>query len=43
MKEKIQEIFNKKWEPLLENYKNIEDGNYPGLAFTDKNLMDITY
>lgn len=41
MKEKIQEILNKKWEPLLENYKNIEDGNYPEiyiLAFTDKNL-----
>ncbi|MDT0646948.1 hypothetical protein RM545_09615 [Zunongwangia sp. F260] len=41
MKEKIQEILNKKWEPLLENYKNIEDGNYPGiylLAFTHKDL-----
>lgn len=41
MEEKIQEILNKKWKPLLENYKDIEDGNYPGiylLAFTDKNL-----
>ena len=41
MKEKIQEILNKKWKPLLESYKNIEDGNYPGiylLAFTDKDL-----
>lgn len=41
MKEKIQEILNKKWQPLLENYKKIEDGNYPGiylLAYTNKNL-----
>jgi hypothetical protein len=41
MEENIQKILNKKWKPLLENYKNIEDGNYPGiylLAFTDKNL-----
>jgi len=41
MEEKIQKILNKKWKPLLENYKDIEDGNYPGiylLAFTDKNL-----
>ena len=41
MEEKIQQILNKKWKPLLENSKNIEDGNYPGiylLAFTDKNL-----
>ena len=41
MKEAIQEILNKSWKPLLENYQNIENGNYPGiylLAFTDKNL-----
>ena len=41
MEEEIQFILNKKWKPLLESFKNIEDGNYPGiylLAFTDKNL-----
>jgi len=41
MEEQIQEILNKKWRPLLESYKNIEDGNYPGiylLAFTERNL-----
>lgn len=45
MKEEIQQILNKKWKPLLENSKNIEDGNYPGiylLAFTDKNLEGET-
>ena len=41
MEEKIQHILGKKWKPLLENCKNIEDGNYPGiylLAFSDRNL-----
>ncbi|PVX47503.1 hypothetical protein C8C85_3446 [Flavobacterium sp. 103] len=41
MEEKIQQILGKKWKPLLENCKNIEDGNYPGiylLAFSDRNL-----
>jgi hypothetical protein len=41
MEEEIQQILSKKWKPLLENCKNIEDGNYPGiylLAFTDRNL-----
>lgn len=41
MDNEIQLLLNKKWKPLLENIKNIEDGNYPGiylLAFTDKNL-----
>lgn len=41
MEEYIRKILNKKWKPLIENYKNIEDGNYPGiylLAFTDKNI-----
>ena len=41
MEKEIQQILNKKWQPLLENHKNIEDGDYPGiylLAFTDKNL-----
>ncbi|MBZ9728447.1 hypothetical protein LB467_02005 [Salegentibacter sp. JZCK2] len=45
MTDKIQKILNKKWEPLFGNYKNIEDGNYPGnylLAFTDKNLNGQT-
>lgn len=41
MEEKIQQILGKKWKPLLENCKNIEEGNYPGiylLAFSDRNL-----
>lgn len=41
MEKEIQQILNKKWKPLLEHYKNIEDGYYPGiylLAFTDKKL-----
>jgi hypothetical protein len=41
MVEEIQQILSKKWKPLLENSKNIEDGNYPGiylLAFSDRNL-----
>lgn len=41
MEEEIQLILSKKWKPLLENSKNIEYGNYPGiylLAFTDRNL-----
>lgn len=41
MEEEIQLILSKKWKPLLENFKNIEGGNYPGiylLAFTDRNL-----
>jgi hypothetical protein len=41
MEEEIQQILSKKWKPLLENSKNIEDGNYPGiylLAFSDRNL-----
>lgn len=41
MEEEIQQILNKKWKPLLENAKKIEDGNYPGiylLAFSDRNL-----
>jgi len=43
MEEKIQEILKKKWKPLLENYKKIDDGNYPGiylLAFSEKNLEE---
>lgn len=43
MEKKIQKILNKKWKPLLEHYKKIEDGNYPGiylLAFTEKNLAE---
>jgi len=41
MEDNIRKILNKKWKPLLDSYKNIEDGNYPGiylLAFTDKNI-----
>lgn len=41
MEEKIHEVLSKKWEPLLENYKSIENGNYPGvylLAFTSENI-----
>ena len=45
MEDEIQKILNKKWKPLLENYNNIEDGNYPGiylLAFTDKGIEGQT-
>lgn len=45
MEEEIQKILNLKWKPLLENLKNIEDGNFPGiylLAFTEKNLEGKT-
>lgn len=41
MEETIQKVFNKKWKPLQNNYKDIEDGIYPGvylLAFTNQNL-----
>ena len=38
---KLQTLFNKKWTNLLENYKDLKNGQYPGvyiLAFTTKNL-----
>jgi hypothetical protein len=41
MEQEVEKILEKKWQPLFGNFKEIENGKYPGvylIAWTEKNL-----